>query len=59
MHADEMNIPYIPLEVVEVLERHFPDRCPTLGMTDREVWVSVGGADAARWARRVYEEQQG
>ena len=51
--------PYIPLEIVEAVERMFPNRCPTQNMSDRQVWISVGSIGVARYLRSQYEAQQG
>ena len=51
--------PYISLEIVESVERMFPNKCPSQNMSDRQVWISVGSAGVAQFLRTQYEEQRG
>ncbi|MDP3869916.1 hypothetical protein [Phenylobacterium sp.] len=35
----------------------FPDRCPDLDASEREVWAAVGRAEVVRFLRFKHEEQ--
>jgi hypothetical protein len=43
--------PYVPPELVAHLDSAFPDRCPTMDMSEREIWAAAG-------ARRVIERMR-
>lgn len=51
------RIPAFSKELVEWLEATFRDRCPTVEMTDREVWIAAGSAQVVRKVRVEYERQ--
>lgn len=48
---------YVPKELLEHLEKVFPDKCPKLSMSDREVWIAVGAATVVRSLRSMYQKQ--
>lgn len=52
------NIPIIPLEVVEYLERQFPPRRLSLDIPDRHIWYQQGQMSVADMLRHVYKRQQ-
>lgn len=37
-----MNLPIITDELINSLNAVFPDRCPDLSLSDREVWYRAG-----------------
>lgn len=49
-------LPPVTKELVDWVEKTFPDRCPDAGMTDREVWLAAGAAKVARKLRQIHEE---
>lgn len=53
-----MKIPYVSEELVEHLERIFPDRCPSLTDSDREVWASYGRASVVRHLKALLKDQE-
>jgi len=40
------------------LQQQFPDKCPDLDLTEKEVWYRAGQASVARWLDRKLEEQE-
>lgn len=37
-----LNIPILSEELIKLLDKRIPHRCPKLTVTDRELWVYVG-----------------
>lgn len=52
------QIPDVPLEIVEYLDRVFPNSVPTLEMSDREVWASVGARTVVDHLRAIVARQE-
>lgn len=52
------TFPHISKALIEKLEKIFPPRCPTLTMSDRDVWFMCGQVDAIRYLRQQYERQR-
>lgn len=52
-----METPLIPRGIVEWLEKLFPDCCPDLSDSEREVWAAVGAARVVRRVRSAFNEQ--
>jgi hypothetical protein len=56
-----MDLPKIPLlspELVEALNKRFPERCPDPKWSDREVWMAVGRRDVVRFLIEEARRQQ-
>ncbi len=52
-----MSLPYVDKELIEWLERIYPDRTPSIEMTDRQIWVQRGNVNVVLKLRDLYEEQ--
>lgn len=52
-----MKTPTISKELVDWLEKTFPNRCPKITETDREVWVYVGKQELIEHIRSLYLHQ--
>lgn len=52
--------PFPPLspDLIEALAERFPNRCPTLKNTDREVWWNAGAASVVEWLHLEHQRQQ-
>lgn len=55
---DEDLFPPVDEALVKKLEELFPEKCPEISATDREIWVYVGSRSVVRMLRAVYLEQQ-
>lgn len=53
-----MSKPTITLPLVEMVEAAFPNKCPALGFSDREVWYKAGQASVATYLRTLHNQQQ-
>lgn len=52
-----MALPYVDEQLVEFLEKIFPDRCPSIEMTDREIWIRKGSVNVVAKLRDMLNEQ--
>lgn len=52
-----MSLPYVDKELIEWLEKIYPDRTPSIEMTDRQIWVQRGNVNVVLKLRDLYEEQ--
>lgn len=50
-------IPPISKALVDWLDRLFPDECPGLEISDREIWYRAGRADVVRKLKHEHEQQ--
>lgn len=51
------RVPPIPREILEYLERIFPDKAPDLSDSDREVWAKAGEQRVIRKLRAEFSIQ--
>lgn len=51
------SLPVVPQDLLEALEKRFPDRCPDPQWTDREIWMRVGEQRVIRFLRSVFNQQ--
>lgn len=51
------RLPVVDEDLLDYLERMFPDRCPKLEDDQNTVWFKAGAASVARHLRAVYEQQ--
>lgn len=53
-----MEAPRIPQDLLEYLSSQFPDKCPNLKDTDREIWMAVGARNVINHLIIKFKEQQ-
>ena len=51
-------LPPIPRELVEALDKLYPERSPDIGWSDREVWRRVGQREVVRFLLARLLEQE-
>lgn len=51
------NLPVVPQDLLEALDKQFPERCPDPGWSDREIWMRVGERRVVRYLKRIFEQQ--
>lgn len=51
------HFPLIPKDLLEALEKRFPERCPDIKQGDREIWWMCGERAVIRFLRQKFEEQ--
>lgn len=54
----EFRIPFVTDELLQYLERLYPDKAPEPDHTDREIWMKRGEVGVLRHLRRIHEEQR-
>lgn len=54
--ASTPDYPAVSAELVEALERLYPDRCPSPDASDREIWRAVGRAEVVRFLRELSKQ---
>jgi hypothetical protein len=52
-----MDFPAISADLLEALERLFPERSPDLSQPDREIWRDVGRREVVRMLHARFTEQ--
>ena len=50
-------VPQVTEGLLKYLEAQFPDRCPSLGDSDRAIWVAVGGRKVVEHLKGLYDAQ--
>jgi hypothetical protein len=51
------SLPNVSAELLTFLKTVFPDQCPDIRMSDREVWMAAGAAKVVRKLALMHEEQ--
>ena len=54
---DEDIWPQIDEVLIRKLEEIYPDKCPSIETSDREIWRYGGQVELVRMLRSVYNEQ--
>jgi len=57
MSSPMKNFPEVSKALLDALDKRFPDRCPSSGMNDREIWMEVGCRRVVQFLQSVYQEQ--
>jgi hypothetical protein len=47
----------IPEELLKELEERFPERCPSIGTPDREIWFYAGQRQLVRFLQEQFRRQ--
>jgi hypothetical protein len=53
----EQDFPLIPEDLLEALEKRFPDRCPDPQWSERRIWIEVGKREVVKFLKRTFAEQ--
>jgi len=51
------EIPEISKNLIDRLEELIPERCPSITMSDREIWFYAGRRDIVRQLKQIFDEQ--
>jgi len=54
---EEIVLPALTQELINKLDKLFPDKCPLLTDTDREVWYKVGQRSVINYLQQTYDDQ--
>jgi len=50
--------PHVSKELLEYMNKMFPDKCPDVTDTERKIWVNVGKREAFNHFQRLFKKQQ-
>ena len=54
----ESKIPYIADELLDYLQRLYPDRCPEPAQAERDIWINRGAVGVVRHLSAIHKEQR-
>lgn len=54
---EEIVLPALSQELINKLDKLFPDKCPLLTDSDREVWYKVGQRSVINYLQQTYDDQ--
>jgi len=51
-------IPYNSDDLIKILDKEIPHKCPNVKMTDRDIWIYSGKRELIDFMLRLLEEEQ-
>ena len=54
---EEIVLPALSQELINKLDKLFPDKCPLLTDSDLEVWYKVGQRSVINYLQQTYDDQ--
>ena len=54
---EEIVLPAISKDLIDKLDKLYPDKCPLLTDDDRMVWFKTGQRSVINYLRQIYDEQ--
>ena len=57
MNDQEIVLPALSQDLINKLDKLFPDKCPLLTDSDRNVWFKVGQRSVIDYLQQTYDEQ--
>ena len=54
---DEIVLPALSQDLINKLDKLYPDKCPLLTDDDRMVWFKVGQRSVINYLQQIYDEQ--
>lgn len=54
---DEIILPALSKDLIDKLDKLYPDKCPLLTDDDRMVWFKVGQRSVINYLQQIYDEQ--
>ena len=54
---DEIVLPALSQDLINKLDKLFPDKCPLLTDPEREVWYKVGQRSVINYLQQTYDDQ--
>ena len=57
MNDKEIVLPALSKELIDKLDKVFPDKCPRLTDEDRSIWYKVGQRSVVNYLKHMYDEQ--
>jgi hypothetical protein len=57
MMNEEIVLPVLSKDLIDKLDKLYPDKCPLLTDDDRMVWFKVGQRSVINYLQQIYDEQ--
>jgi len=57
MITEEIVLPALSKDLIDKLDKLYPDKCPLLTDDDRLVWFKVGQRSVINYLQQIYDEQ--
>ena len=57
MNNEEIVLPALSQDLINKLDKLFPDKCPLLTDSDREIWYKVGQRSVINYLQQTYDDQ--
>lgn len=57
MMNEELALPALSKDLIDKLDKLYPDKCPLLTDDDRMVWFKVGQRSVINYLQQIYDEQ--
>jgi|TARA_A200000159_G_scaffold52255_1_gene48206 hypothetical protein len=57
MMNEELVLPALSKDLIDKLDKLYPDKCPLLTDDDRMVWFKVGQRSVINYLQQIYDEQ--
>ena len=57
MNQEEIVLPALTQDLINKLDKLFPDKCAVLTDSDREIWLKVGQRKVVEFLQQTYDEQ--
>jgi hypothetical protein len=54
---EDTPFPAVPRVLLETLERLYPNRCPAIEMSERQIWLAAGAYSVVRKLRAEHDRQ--
>jgi hypothetical protein len=54
---EEIVLPSLSKDLIDKLDKLYPDKCPLLTDDDRMVWFKVGQRSVINYLQQIYDEQ--
>jgi hypothetical protein len=54
---EELVLPTLSKDLIDKLDKLYPDKCPLLTDDDRMVWFKVGQRSVINYLQQIYDEQ--
>ncbi len=55
--SEEIVLPALSKDLIDKLDKLYPDKCPLLTDDDRMVWFKVGQRSVINYLQQIYDEQ--
>jgi hypothetical protein len=57
MTTEEIVLPALSKDLIDKLDKLYPDKCPLLTDEERMVWYKSGQRSVINYLRQIYDEQ--